>query len=204
MKDIKEPIQKRAIQKKLKLIESAKIVFKDKGYHSTHIKDITGKAGISTGLFYKYFKDKDDIYIDVVKLIIEKEMEIVLDFKYRMSQEDNKKQIIKSYIQNRLEVITYKGIMEELEILVKENESVKDFINNVKEAYLNTIKDILFRIWDNTTDSTIHVGAMLIWRTIYSNIIEIANIKNLDLKNEYIDNLTDLIYQYMKLDELPS
>ncbi|WFD11290.1 TetR/AcrR family transcriptional regulator [Tepidibacter hydrothermalis] len=200
MKDIKEPIQKRAIEKKLKLIESAKKVFNDKGYHNTHIKDITLEAGISTGLFYKYFKDKNDIYIQVVKLLIEKDMEVVLDFKDRMSKEDNKKQVIRSYIENRMELIIYKGIMEELDVLIKENQSIKNFINNVKKGYLNAIKDILFQIWDNTTESTIHVGAMLIWRTIYSNIIEIANMNNLELKNEYIDNLTDLIYQYMKLD----
>ena len=32
---------------------------------------------------------------------------------------------------------------------------------------------------------------MVIWRTIYSDVIEIDNINNIDLKNECIDNLTD-------------
>lgn len=200
MSDIKEPIQKRAIKKKLKLIESAKKVFNDKGYHNTCIKDITGEAGISTGLFYKYFKDKNDIYIEVVKLLIEKEMKVVLDFKDRITKKDNKKQVIRSYIENRLEMITYKRIMEEFQILIEENEPIKDSLNEAKNDYLNAIKDILFEIWDNAIETTVYVGAMLIWRTIYSNIIEIVNINNLALKNEYIDNLTDLIYIYMKLD----
>ncbi len=200
MSDIKEPIQKRAIEKKLKLIESAKKVFNSKGYHNTYIKDITCEAGISVGLFYKYFKDKNDIYIEVVKLLIEKEMKIVLEFKDMIIEKDNKKQVIKSYIENRLETVTYKRIMEEFNILIKENEAIKDILNNVKKDYSNIIKDILFQVWDNATESKIHVGSMLIWRTIYSNIIEIDNISNIDLKNEYIDNLTDLIYKYMKLD----
>lgn len=200
MSDIKEPIQKRAIEKKLKLIEAAKKVFNDKGYHNTYIKDITSEAGISTGLFYKYFKDKNHIYIEVVKLLIEKEMKVVWDFKDRITKKDNKKQVIRSYIENRLEMVTYKRIMEEFHVLIEENEPIKDFLNNVKKDYLNAIKDILFEIWDNATETTVYVGAMLIWRTIYSNIIEIANINNLALKNEYIDNLTDLIYKYMKLD----
>jgi len=198
--DIKEPIQKRAIEKKVKLIESAKKVFNDKGYHNTYIKDITGEAGISTGLFYKYFKDKTEIYIEVIKSIIEKEMKIVLNFKDRIIEEDDKKYVIKNYIENRIEMIAYKCILEEYHILTKENEAIENFINNARKEYLNAIKDILFRIWDNETESNVYVGAMIIWRTIYGNIIEIANINNLDLKNEYIDNLTDLIYKYMKLD----
>ncbi|MCY6370713.1 TetR/AcrR family transcriptional regulator [Clostridium ganghwense] len=200
MSYIKEPIQKRAIEKKLKLIEAAKKVFNDKGYHNTHIKDITGEAGISTGLFYKYFKDKNDIYIEVIKLLIEKEMQVVLDFKDRIIEEENKKQVIRSYIENRLRIIIYNGIMQEFHILTKENEHIKDFTNNARKDYLNAIKDILFEIWHNAAESTIHVGAMLIWRTIYGNILEIATINNLDLKKEYIDNLTDLIHKYMKLD----
>lgn len=200
MSDIKEPIQKRAIKKKLKLIESAKKVFNDKGYHNTHIKDITGESGISTGLFYKYFKDKNDIYVEVVKLLIKKEMKVVLEFRDRMTKKDNKKQVIKSYIENRLEMIPYKRIMEEFQILIEDNEPIKEFLNNAKNDYLDAIKDILFEIWDDVTETTIYVGAMLIWRTISSNVIEIANINDLDLKNEYIDNLTDLIYKYIKLD----
>jgi len=97
-------------------------------------------------------------------------------------------------------MIAYKCILEEYHILTKENEAIENFINNARKEYLNAIKDILFRIWDNETESNVYVGAMIIWRTIYGNIIEIANINNLDLKNEYIDNLTDLIYKYMKLD----
>lgn len=200
MSDIKEPIQKRAIEKKLKLIESAKKVFNDKGYNNTNIKDITGEAGISTGLFYKYFKDKSDIYIEVAKSIIKKEIKIVLDFKGSIIEEDSKKQVIRSYIENRLEIITYKSILEEFNILTKENKAIEDFANETKKDYLNIIKDMLFRIWDNETESKIHVGAMIIWRTISSNIIQIDNINDLELKNEYIDNLTDLIYKYIKLD----
>lgn len=200
MSDIKEPIQKRAIQKKLKLIESAKIVFNNKGYYNTHIKDITCEAGISVGLFYKYFKDKNDIYIEVVNLLIRKEMKIVLDFKDKMVEKDNRKHAIRSYIQDRLNIITYKRIMEEFHILIKENEPIKDIFNNTKKEYLDIIKDILFQVWGKATDSKIHVGAMLIWRTIYINIIEIDNMDNLDLKNEYICNLTDLIYKYIQLD----
>ncbi|HSQ87676.1 TetR/AcrR family transcriptional regulator [Romboutsia sp.] len=202
MSDIKEPIQKRAIEKKLKLIESAKKVFNDKGYHNTNIKDITGEAGISTGLFYKYFKDKSDIYIEVGKSIIKKEIKMVLDFKNRIIEEDSKKHVIRSYIENRLEIITYKSILEEFHILTKENEAIEDFANEAKKDYLNTIKDMLFRIWGHETESKIHIGAMIIWRTISSNIIEIDNINDLELKNEYIDNLTNLIYKYIELDQL--
>lgn len=43
------------------LMESAMNLFVKKGYHQTKIKDITDNAGLATGTFYLYFKNKDEL-----------------------------------------------------------------------------------------------------------------------------------------------
>ncbi len=48
--------------RKKQIIESALKVFCEKGYESTTINDITKKAKCSHGLFYHYFKTKQEIY----------------------------------------------------------------------------------------------------------------------------------------------
>lgn len=71
MKKISETISKIEENKKIKrkkLLESAYILFTDKGIHETSITNIVDKAGVAKGTFYLYFKDKWDIN---EKLILE-------------------------------------------------------------------------------------------------------------------------------------
>ncbi len=53
--------------RKKEIINAAIEVFSQKGYHNTKVNDITHKAGISIGTFYIHFKNKRDLFIDVVE-----------------------------------------------------------------------------------------------------------------------------------------
>jgi len=53
-------------QKRQEIIRKAIHVFSQKGYHQTKIADITRALKISTGTFYLYFKNKRDLFIEVI------------------------------------------------------------------------------------------------------------------------------------------
>ena len=53
-------------EKRVKLINAAIEVFKEKGPGDTTVRDITKQAGASSATFYRYFKNKDDIYTVIV------------------------------------------------------------------------------------------------------------------------------------------
>ena len=61
--EIREPVQKRSIEKKEKIIESGFELICEKGYYNTNTAEIAKNAGVSTGIVYQYFKDKHDILI---------------------------------------------------------------------------------------------------------------------------------------------
>lgn len=65
--EIREPIQKRSIEKKEKIIESGFELICEKGYYNTNTAEIAKNAGVSTGIVYQYFKDKHDILIEALK-----------------------------------------------------------------------------------------------------------------------------------------
>lgn len=65
--EIREPIQKRSIEKKEKIIESGFELICEKGYYNTNTAKIAKNAGVSTGIVYQYFKDKHDILINALK-----------------------------------------------------------------------------------------------------------------------------------------
>lgn len=57
-------------RKRQQILKAAIRVFSEKGYHKIKIRDITASLGISTGTFYIYFKDKRELFVDVVDDVI--------------------------------------------------------------------------------------------------------------------------------------
>jgi AcrR family transcriptional regulator len=52
------------------IIKAGIKIFSTKGFHRTRVQDITGELDIATGTFYIYFKNKRDLFIEVVDDII--------------------------------------------------------------------------------------------------------------------------------------
>jgi len=65
---IRKPTQKRAIEKKNKIIEYGFNLMCEKGYHNTDTAEIAKAAGVSTGIIYQYFNDKKDIFLQGLEL----------------------------------------------------------------------------------------------------------------------------------------
>ena len=63
--EVREPQQKRSIDKKNRIIEAGYELFAKDGYFNTNTSEIAKKAGVSTGIVYGYFHDKRDILIEV-------------------------------------------------------------------------------------------------------------------------------------------
>lgn len=61
--EIREPIQKRSIEKKEKIIKAGFDLICENGYYNIDTSKIAKSAGVSTGIVYQYFKDKHDIFI---------------------------------------------------------------------------------------------------------------------------------------------
>src|SRR4030067_3124436 len=49
------------------ILECAKRLFSSKGYYNTQISDIVSEAKVARGTVYQYFKNKDDIFITLIK-----------------------------------------------------------------------------------------------------------------------------------------
>jgi AcrR family transcriptional regulator len=59
--------QIQAEERRLQILDTALKVFAAKGFKSASIKDIAEVAGISQGLIYHYFKDKEDLMSVTIK-----------------------------------------------------------------------------------------------------------------------------------------
>ncbi len=102
--EIREPIQKRSIEKKEKIIESGFELICEKGYYNTNTAEIAKNAGVSTGIVYQYFKDKHDILIEALKKYADNIFYPMLNISAKEFGKNNLDEIIRkminSFIQN--------------------------------------------------------------------------------------------------------
>jgi len=96
---VREPIQKRSIEKKEKIIKYGFDLICEKGYYNTNTAEIAKSAGVSTGIVYSYFKDKHDILLEGLKLysndIFYPSIDFINDIKIT---KNNLKEIVKKVI----------------------------------------------------------------------------------------------------------
>ena len=59
-------VEKRRSDSRRKLLDAARTLFAEKGYHATRSQDISKAAGVGHGTFYLYFKDKRECFLAFV------------------------------------------------------------------------------------------------------------------------------------------
>jgi len=64
-------ISKPPEERRQELIETANELFLTQGYEQTTVGDIVKKVGVAQGLFYYYFRSKQDIFLTVVDQFLE-------------------------------------------------------------------------------------------------------------------------------------
>jgi len=70
MEEKTRKIQQRTIESKEKIQNAAYELFCQKGLYHTKTKEIAKSAGVSVGNFYNYYKDKEEVYFELVKIYI--------------------------------------------------------------------------------------------------------------------------------------
>ncbi len=55
-------------ERKKQLLQVALDVFIEKGYYGTSTREIARRAGVSSGLLFHYFNNKESIYLELVKI----------------------------------------------------------------------------------------------------------------------------------------
>lgn len=67
-------------ERQIQILQAAASVFAEKGYYQANIASICQRAEISNGALYKYFKNKENLYIYVYNYICETMFNGVYDF----------------------------------------------------------------------------------------------------------------------------
>lgn len=99
-----QPTQKRADEKKRRILDAALDLFSLHGYHGTTAKAIASEAEVATGSFYRYFRDKKAAFMAVCLRMEEEFGGSIFEFGRQMRQEEHSEQeILKAMIRVAVE-----------------------------------------------------------------------------------------------------
>lgn len=187
--EIREPIQKRSIEKKEKIIKSGFELICEKGYYNTNTAEIAKAAGVSTGIVYQYFKDKHDILVEGIKRYASEIFYPMLNVTSNIKIDKNNldtilRNMINTFIENhKLSQVAHEEIMA----MTHSDKEIAEFFQQNEMAMTKNISRILV---DNGFDSKnldekVHIAMHLIDDLCH----EIVYHKHKDLDYDVMINL---------------
>jgi AcrR family transcriptional regulator len=175
---IRTPKQERSIKKKTAIREVALYLFCQEGYHKVTTNQIAKKAGMSVGSLYEYYKDKENILIDILNDY----------FEVFLNNQNSITQLFKNGIKN---ADKHQWIRLLLDNLIKSHRSSLAFNRELHIMYFsipevatvcNTQKSIIRTI--------VHESLLEIEDELIVKDVEVAAIIFLDLLDSIIDRIT--------------
>ena len=187
--EIREPIQKRSIEKKEKIIKAGFELICKKGYYNTNTAEIAKAAGVSTGIVYQYFKDKHDILVEGIKRYASEIFYPMLNVTSNIKIDKNNldtilRNMINTFIENhKLSQVAHEEIMA----MTHSDKEIAEFFQQNEMAMTKNISRILV---DNGFDSKnldekVHIAIHLIDDLCH----EIVYHKHKDLDYDVMINL---------------
>ena len=163
--EIREPIQKRSIEKKEKIIKAGFELICEKGYHNTNTAEIAKAAGVSTGIVYSYFKDKHDILIEGIKAYASDIFYPMINIKNTELDSKNIEKILKEMINSFIENHKLsQSAHEEIMAMVHSDQEIADFFHSYEIKMTDSLTELLLNSGFNSENLSekVHIAIGLI------------------------------------------
>lgn len=196
--EIREPIQKRSIEKKEKIIKAGFELICEKGYYNTNTAEIAKAAGVSTGIVYQYFKDKHDILVEGIKKYASDIFYPMLNVTTNIKIDKNNldkilRNMINAFIENhKLSQVAHEEIMS----MTHSDKEIAEFFQENEMAMTKNISNVLLKNGFNSSnlDEKVHIAIHLIDDLCHEIVYHKHKDLNYDVMIDLvIDNILNLM-----------
>jgi len=145
MEKTAKPIQARSQKTKEKLLTAAITMYAKNGYHSTTVDEIAAEAGVSTGIAYRYFRNKKDLLLSALEFASKEVQGIAsLDSIDTLDDHTDFRKYIDTVLSGFEDIHDrFHDIHEELEGLQHTDEDVRKFYVKVSRDMMENVIDKL-------------------------------------------------------------
>jgi len=197
---VRLPSQKRGIDTKNKMIESAIRLFSEHGYHKTTTKMIARDSEVAIGSFYAYFKNKKSIFIAA---LTEHDRQVTEEIVSSLGKnqkliEDKKKFIYKviDILISAHEICT--GFHREIEFMQYSDPEIKEWIEKQQKESIKIAFDSINYHRDDLRIKDIETASILVYSVMEQIIHLILFTPDYQKdKDKLIDHLVDMVYRYL-------
>ena len=154
MENTAKPVQARSQKTKEKLIVSALTMYAKKGYHKTTVDEIASEAGVSTGIAYRYFRNKKDLLLSAIEYAADHIKKKAASVSINTPDEKTDLRIFIESVFKGIEYIhiRFRDIHEELEGLRHTDEEVSKLYHKMSIDMMNSVIVKLSQILNSVED----------------------------------------------------
>ena len=182
----KRPVQKRAVETRNKLMNAAFVMYGRKGYYQTTVDEIAAEAGVSTGIAYRYFKNKKDLLLCTLNYLAEN-IQLLSDTESfaptDLSDPDALSDIIEKFEHLHRK---YYAFHEELEGLRHTDKDVKKLYDDFEKNAMDAIADRIGTEKNDNFKERLHLAVSLIEAYCHT----VSDNKYDDLDKDYLRRQT--------------
>jgi AcrR family transcriptional regulator len=198
------PVQSRGIQTKNSIINAAKELFEEKGYHGTNSKEIAARAGVATGTFYSYFEDKKPVFFEVIRNYYREITETVLSssaldiFTMEIRKKEDMKRMIHELIRALYSAhrISPK-LHREITAMFYSDPEVETAIKEEDENTVNAVRALLLKMSGRLAVKDIDAAVEVILRSSEEVIHRLRMFENKTPDERILSELEDMLYKYL-------
>ena len=124
--------------KKDKIIEKSMELFREKGYHTTKVEEITKALGISKGNFYTYFNSKEEVLYEILDIMKSERIKMLEE----IDTDKPPKEILKDFIEDYKQyVFKYlkKVTLQNMDNFLKD-ERVVNYVVEIQDILIEFLK----------------------------------------------------------------
>lgn len=167
-----------------RIMEKAVALFSDKGYHGTSIREIAKAAECSLPMLYYYFKNKNDLYEEIVYVEF---LKINEKLKSELPVHLHTKDIYTAYILQRKRLSEYEKAVYKMALkawmCIEGNPEIQKKLKEWEESRIEFTKNLLKKHWGDLEASDVF-GSIFI--RMLENMVDKIVLINEDMPDEQI------------------
>ena len=191
--------------KKDKIIEKSMELFREKGYHTTKVEEITKALGISKGNFYTYFASKEEVLYEILNIMKNEKIRMLGEINTDKAPKEVLKDFIEDYKQYVFKYLK-KVTLQNMDNFLKD-ERVVNYVVEIQDILIEFLKKNIIERIEGSQNKEYNLRFIIdfILMSMDGFFLDESLIEELEIKRKYeltmenkINQITEFIYNALK------
>ena len=193
------PQQERSKETKQNILKAGLTLFSEKGFYKTNSKEIAREAGVSIGSFYLYFKNKKDLFKELLLDYHKKIHSVLEDIEIETFIKAGERKEFLRYLINKLieshEI--YPQFHQEIHVMAQSDPEFSKIIEFSKTLSYKITKSMM-AVWkEQLRIENIDAAAIVVQTSTEEIVHKLLFSLSKRQGKKVIDELTDMLYRYL-------